>query len=323
MDNHKHNNHIYGLSNIHLLRQSVITIGVFDGVHRGHQHLIHRLVKDAHSKGLLATVLTFFPHPDIVLRGLKGRYYLMSPEQRAEALLANGVDWVVTHPFDEETRQIRAMDFVDHLLHYLRPRELWVGADFALGYQREGNVDFLKEQGRSKGYDVHVVDMVGSNTTGEVISSTRIRELVRQGHVERVRNLLGRGYAIRGVVVSGERRGHELGFPTANIDVWEEQVVPAYGVYAGWAYLNGKRYMAMTNVGLSPTFAYKGITVEAYLLDFNEEIYGETLTITFEKFLRPEEKYDGVEALIAQINRDVENGRRYLAALEAGQVPWS
>lgn len=305
--------HIYDISNVHLLQSSVITIGVFDGVHKGHQHLIQQLVEYAHSTGRLAVVLTFFPHPDIVLRGLQGRYYLTSPEQRAEYLLALGVDYVVTHPFDETTRHMRAMDFVEMLMKHLRPEKLWVGEDFAMGYQREGNITFLRTVGEQRGFSVEVVDMVQSNIAGGVISSTLIRDAVQRGDVEQVREWLGRSYVLSGEVVHGMKRGRELGFPTANIDVWEGHIIPANGIYAGWATLNGERFMAMTNVGISPTFDYKGVTVESYLLDFDREIYGETLSITFEKYMRPEAKFDSLQALIDQMHRDCEAGRAYLS----------
>lgn len=306
--------HIYDLANINLLKPSVVTIGVFDGVHRGHQHLIRRLVQESHDNNSLAVVMTFYPHPDVVLRGVQGRYYLTTPEQRAQYLLELGVDCVVTHPFNDDIRQIRAADFVDALIRHLKITRLWVGEDFALGYEREGDVAFLTEQGKHKHFSVDVVDMVRTEDSGR-ISSTLIREALIEGNVEQVRAWLGRGYALAGEVVHGKKRGREIGFPTANIDVWEQQVIPANGVYAGWAYLNGERYMAMTNVGVSPTFNNKEVTVEAYLVDFDRQIYGETLTLTFEKFLRPEAKYNSLQELIDQIGRDVENGKAYLASL--------
>lgn len=308
-------NHIYDLSHIHLLRPSLVTIGVFDGVHRGHQALIHRLVQEAHSREQLAVVLTFFPHPDIVLRGQTDRYYLMSPDQRAEALLALGVDCVVTQPFNETTRQIRARDFVAQLIRYLKLADLWVGPDFALGYKREGDVAFLKRYGAEAGFSVNVITTVKQNDL--TISSTLIRQAVAEGRVEQARAWLGRGYALRGEVVHGKKLGRQIGFPTANIDVWQDQVIPLNGVYAGWAYLGDERFMAMSNVGISPTFDYKGVTVEAYLLDFDRDIYGEILTVTFEHFLRPEAKYNSLDALIAQIGADVEKGKRLLAEDQA------
>ena len=308
--------HIHDLSNACLDKPSMVTIGVFDGVHIGHQHLIRQVVESAHNNDQLAVVLTFFPHPDIVLRGLEGRYYLTSPEQRAEELIKLGVDYVITHPFDMETREISATDFVDKLLTHLNMKVLRVGSDFALGYKREGDIPFLTEQGREKGFSVEAIELVQTqNDAHKIISSTLIREALQTAKIDKVCDWLGRGYALRGKVIHGEKRGRQIGFPTANTQIWDEQVIPANGVYAGWAYLNGERFMAMTNVGVSPTFAYKGVTVEAHLLDFERDIYGQTLTITFEKYLRPEAKFDNLQALIAQINSDVEAGRVFLTSL--------
>lgn len=305
--------HIQALADAKLDKPSLVTIGVFDGVHRGHQHLIRQLVEQAHSNGRAAVVLTFFPHPDIVLRGLQGRYYLTTPEQRAALLAEMGVDVVVTHPFNDAVRHMRATAFVDDLAAHLKVAELWVGSDFALGYQREGNVPFLREQGSQKGFTVHEIDLIVEQ--GERISSTHIRELLEHGDIEAARDLLGRGYSLSGEVIHGKKRGRAIGFPTANIAVWEQQVIPANGVYAGWGYLGKERFMAMTNVGVSPTFMNDAVTVEAYLLDFDREIYGEILTITFEKYLRPEAKFDNLQALIDQINEDVRVGREFLIGL--------
>ncbi len=303
--------HIYNLADAHLQQPSVVTIGVFDGVHRGHQYLIRQLVEEAHSTNRLAVVLTFFPHPDIVLRGLKGRYYLTTAEQKAEQLMKLGVDLVVTHPFNDETRQIRAAAFVDRLLEHLRLNALWVGEDFAMGYKREGNVPFLMQQGTEKGFSLHVIDLV--HNEGGVITSTKIREALQAGEVEQANEWLGRSYEVVGEVIQGEQRGRKIGFPTANINVWEEQVIPANGVYAGWATLGGERFMAVTNVGVRPTFAGQGVTVEAHLLDFDRDIYGQQLAFSFDKRLRDEMKFAGIDALIAQIRADVEAGRAYLS----------
>ncbi len=304
--------HLHDLASVHLDQPSVVTIGVFDGVHKGHQHLIRRLVAEARARNHLAVAITFFPHPDVVLRGLQGRYYLNSPDERAELMGELGVDYVITLPFDDALRQIRAAAFVDLMCEHLRLDSLWVGADFAMGYKREGNVDYLRAQGDEKGFSLQVIELVMQDGDG-TISSTAIRQALLAGDVDNAREWLGRAYSVSGKVVHGDHRGHEIGFPTANIDVWEGQVIPANGIYAGWAYLNGERWMAATNVGVRPTFDVTGITVEAYLLDFDREIYGENLTVTFEKYLRPEERYESVDALIAQIGRDVDVTRAYLA----------
>ena len=197
--------HLYSLAEANLHQQSIVTIGVFDGVHKGHQHLIKRLVDEAHSIGRLAVVLTFFPHPDVVLRGLQGRYYLTTAEQKAELLTAFGVDCVVTHPFNDTVRQVRAADFVDQLLQNLRMSALWVGSDFAMGYKREGNVPFLHEQGTQKGFTVHDVDLIEAQ--GGIISSSVIRQAVQEGEMEKARGWLNRPYSVIGEVVHGEKRG--------------------------------------------------------------------------------------------------------------------
>lgn len=303
--------HIYDLSQAQLQQPSIVTIGVFDGVHRGHQHLIKRLVTEAHATGRQAVVLTFFPHPDQVLRHLQGRYYLTSSEQRADELVKLGVDCVVTHPFNDQVRQMRAASFVDQLLRHLHMTALWIGSDFAMGYQREGNVDFLKVQGTEKGFAVQEIDLLLND--GSAISSTAIREALQVGDVDRVRDWLGRGYTVIGEVVHGEKRGRQIGFPTANVNIWEEQVIPANGVYAGWATLGNERFMAVTNVGVRPTFAGQGVTVEAHLLDFNRDIYGQQLSVSFETHLRPEKRFSGIDELIAQIKADSDAGRTYLS----------
>ncbi|MCA0453373.1 MAG: bifunctional riboflavin kinase/FAD synthetase [Chloroflexi bacterium] len=305
--------HVYSLADANLPKQSIVTIGVFDGVHRGHQHLIKRLVDEAHSSGRLAVVLTFFPHPDVVIRGLTGRYYLNTPEQKADLLIGFGVDCVVTHPFNDTVRQVRAADFVDELLGQLKMSALWVGSDFAMGYKREGNVPFLREQGAQKGFSVHDVDLIEAQ--GGIISSSAIRQAVQFGEMEQAKEWLGRAYSVTGEVVHGEKRGRQIGYPTANTAVWDELVLPANGIYAGWATLGNERFMAMTNVGVRPTFDGKNITVEPYLLDFNRDIYGEQLEVSFEKRLRPEAKFDNLQDLIDQIGRDVEVGRAFLETL--------
>jgi len=254
--------------------------------------------------------LTFFPHPDIVLRGLQGRYYLTTAEQKANLLMELGVDYVVTQPFNDEVRHIRAADFVDQLLKHLKLSSLWVGSDFAMGYKREGNVPFLKAQGAEKGFTVHEIDLIAAE--GLTISSTAIREAIQAGELEQAREWLGRGYSVTGEVVHGEKRGRQIGFPTANTAVWTEQVIPANGIYASWVRLGEERFMAATNVGVRPHFDGTTVTVEPYILDFDREIYGEQLEVSFETRLRAEAKFNSLQELIDQIGRDVDNARDYL-----------
>ena len=304
--------HLYDLASAHLTQPSVVTIGVFDGVHLGHQHLIRKLVAEARATNRLAVVVTFFPHPDILLRGLTGRYYLTTPEQRAEYLGELGVDTVITLPFNQEFRQIRAAVFVDMMLEHLKLSSLWVGSDFALGYQREGTVEFLRAQGDAKGFTLQVIDLIVAETDG-AISSTAIRDALLVGDVDNARDWLGRTYTLTGEVVHGDHRGRELGFPTANMHIWDEQVIPANGIYAGWATLGTERFMAATNVGVRPQFDGEDVRVEAYLLDFDRDIYGQQLTFSFERYLRPEMKFESLQGLIDQINADVQTAREYLS----------
>ncbi|NDJ76359.1 MAG: bifunctional riboflavin kinase/FAD synthetase [Chloroflexi bacterium] len=304
--------HVYRLADATPAAPTIVAIGVFDGVHRGHQYLLRDLVTTANRQGCVPTVLTFFPHPDVVLGKAEARIYLSSPEERAALLGELGVELVVTHPFDEEVRQIRAADFVDGLVHYLRVREVWVGADFALGYKREGNVDFLRAQGEHKGFKLEVIELLTNENSGRIISSNGIRAALDRGDIEQVNRWLGRPFKLAGEIVRGDGRGRKIGFPTANMDIWHEQMLPARGVYAGWAHLGEKRYMAVANVGRRPTFRGRVVRVEVHLLDFDRDIYGETLTFEFITRLRQETRFENVEALVAQIHRDVARGREVL-----------
>jgi len=210
---------------------------------------------------------------------------------------------------------MRAAEFVDRLLAHLKLRELWVGPEFTLGYRREGNVAFLRAEGARKGFSLEVVDLVTNDGNGNVISSSTIRAALAEGDVAAATRRLGRPYRLEGEVVHGDGRGRTIGFPTANLDVWDEQFLPLKGVYAGWAHLNGETFMAVSNIGNRPTFNGGVVTVEAHLLDFDRDIYGERLAFDVVAFLRPELKFNGVEALVAQIRQDAIEGRALLSAL--------
>lgn len=306
--------HVRDLSTIQLEKPSIVTIGVFDGIHRGHQVLIQNLVDEAHAIDQLAVVLTFHPHPDVILDDVDSRYYLTTPEQRAQLLGDMGVDVVVTHPFNDTVREMRAETFVDNLLIALNMSSLRVGADFALGYQREGNVEYLTELGQQKGYELRPIDLVSVNDGDDIISSSLIRSLLQAGDVKKANKLLGRPYTVEGKVIQGDQRGRLIGFPTANMDVWKQQILPAQGVYAGWAIVDNERFMAVTNLGTRPTFDGVSLSLEPHLLNFNRDIYGKTLGLTFEHRLRSEQKFDGLEALKTQLQQDIAQGRKVLLA---------
>lgn len=305
--------HIRAFDDVQLTEPSIVTIGMFDGVHLGHQRLIRRLVDEAQQSHRTSVVLTFFPHPDVVIKGVSGRYYLTSPEERADRILGYGVDLVVTQEFNEAVRQVRAADYVRQLQRHLNLATLWVGPDFALGYKREGDVDFLRAQGAAFGFTVETVDLKMGDNPGTVISSSHIREALLAGDVNAAAALLGHPYDLTGEVVLGDQRGRQLGFPTANLDIWEGRLLPANGVYACWAFTeDGVRHPAVTNIGVRPTFDGVRLLVEAHLLDFDADIYGQELRVAFQHRLRDEMRFDGIEALVAQIKRDVSAGRSLL-----------
>src|SRR5579859_604685 len=305
--------HVTSLEELALARPGVVTIGAFDGVHRGHQALIGQMVAAAHATDRAAIVLTFFPHPSVVLRGRRPSFYLSSSEEKAEYLSELGVDVTVTHPFNLAVSQIRASEFVDRLVAFARLNELWCGSDFALGHNREGTVEFLQAEGEQRGFRVHIMEPVLID--GEVISSTRIRQTLRDGAVEQAARYLGRSFRVTGQVVEGAKRGRKLGIPTANLAVSEEMATPAVGVYACRAIAPGWHGNAVINIGFRPTFegGEARPTVEAHLLDFSGDLYGQTVSLDFIARLRPEIKFSGVEALLAQIQQDIVQARRLLA----------
>lgn len=293
------------------LPASWLTVGVFDGVHRGHQQIIQKLVAGAHANGLPAVVLTFDPHP-AKLFGRADIRLLTLPGERAKLLGEYGVDVVITHPFDMDVANTTAFDFMNRLQTQLGLAHLILGYDSTLGKNREGDTARLTEIGLELGYTVETV----SAFSGErgVISSTEIRKLISDGKVDEAARWMGHPYALQGLVSHGDRRGRTIGFPTANLDYAREKAMPAGGIYACWAYIGDERYKAAVNLGTNPTFTpdKKNMNVEAYLLDFNRDIYGEMIWLEFIQRLRSELKYDSVEALIEQIHLDVEQTREIL-----------
>ncbi len=303
--------HFHSLGELKL-EASHLAFGAFDGVHRGHQHLIGRLVRGAQAAGVRSVVLTFFPHPSVVLRGRQPAFYITTPDEKAELLAGLGVDVVVTHPFDLDVSHIRAGDFVRRLVDRLGVKKIVMTEDAAMGYKREGNLAFLREAGRELGFEVEVADLL--QVEGEVISSTRVREALRSGDVARAARYLGRPFFVTGKVVEGNHRGKSLGVPTANLELWEERAYPARGVYACWATVKGRRLKAAANIGIRPTFESDEAnpTIEAHLLDFEGDLYGLEMRLAFVERLRDEEKFPSVEALLEQIRADIERSRGIL-----------
>lgn len=306
--------HLTRLEDLALAQSACITIGAFDGVHRGHQALIGAMARHAHATGRAAVVITFYPHPSVVLRGRRPSFYISTPEEKATRLSALGVDAVVTHPFNADVAAIRADEFVARLVTHARLSELWCGADFALGHAREGTVDFLRAEGERRGFAVAITEPILFD--GEIISSTRIRQALRDGAVEQAARYLGRAFELTGPVVMGAQRGRTIGIPTANVAVSEEHAIPAAGVYACRARVGNQTHLAVTNIGHRPTFeaGQVNLTVEAHLLDFpaGSDLYAQPLTLEFVARLRGEVKFSGVGALVAQIQRDIAEARDVL-----------
>ena len=307
--------HIHALTEASLSQSSVVTIGAFDGVHRGHQHLVKQLVAQSHHSGHVPVVLTFYPLPKLILEGFRPGFYLSTPDEKAELLGQLGVELVVTHPFNDEVRHIRAAAFVASLLKYLKMAEMWVGEDFAMGYQREGTVDFLREHASSRGFTLRVVDLMDAG--GERVSSSRVRESLAAGEVAEAARLLGRPYRVSGEVVPGAQRGKTLGIPTANLAISPERAVPRRGVYAGQVYIGGQKGLsAVVNVGSRPTFDSTDVTtIEAHLLDFSGNLYSQTLSLDFVAHLRDERQFHSAEELVAQIQADIRSARELLAKI--------
>ena len=293
------------------LQNSWLTIGVFDGVHRGHQQIIKKLAMGAHANAAPAVVLTFDPHPASVLGGREIKC-LTLPEERAELLGGLGVDVVITQPFTRELSTVSAYDFMLRLTRHLGLKHLLIGYDFALGKGREGNAARLTEIGAELGYAVEVLDAV-SDESG-VISSTEIRKLIEVGNVAEASRLLGHFYSLHGPVVHGDGRGRTINVPTANIAYPRQKMIPAKGIYACWAHLNDQKYLAAINIGTNPTFTPDKQTpnVEAHLLDFRGELYGEDMQLEFVERLRDELRFNSVDILLEQIWKDVEMTRRIL-----------
>jgi riboflavin kinase / FMN adenylyltransferase len=302
---------VYRFEEAQLTEDSVVTIGSFDGVHRGHRALIKQVRAAALSTQRAAVVITFFPHPSVVL-GRAQPYYLTAPEEKLVQLNQTGVDLLIELPFSRETAQVRAADFVEQMLRNLRMRELWIGHDFALGYRREGDAEFLAKLGRERGFTVHAAEPLMND--GEIISSSNIRTALRAGEVAHAAKLLGRPFRLSGKVVPGDGRGKTIGVPTANLDVWQDHAIPANGVYACRAWVGHIPHRAAVNIGTRPTVTdATRRTVEAHLLDFDKDLYGLNIALDFFERLRGEQKFAGVPELVAQIKSDVETTRKMLS----------
>jgi riboflavin kinase / FMN adenylyltransferase len=306
----------HALPNPPLDSPSNLAIGNFDGVHRGHQALLSAMIDDARCHGRQAGLLTFDPHPSAVLRPDRVHSYLTTMAERLEALAELPLDFAVVYPFTLETARTPAPSFIAEVQRAIKLAALWVGPDFALGRNREGDVPALQGIGKELGFTVHTIEP--QLLDGEEVRSGRVRAYLLDGDVRAAADQLGRPYQVTGLVVAGAQRGRSIGFPTANLAVPEGRLLPSNGVYATWAHLDddplmrGRRLASVTNIGVRPSFDNGQRTVEAHLLDFDGDLYGRPLTLQFAARLRPEQRFASVDALIAQIGLDAAAARRLL-----------
>ncbi len=298
------------LSRIAPGRDTAVTIGKFDGVHRGHQHLITRLTERAHAEGLASVVVVLYPNPSTVLRPGTAVTYLTSLEERLQLLRRLGADSAGILPFTSELAQLAARDFASLLVEELSMRLLFVGPDFALGRNREGTVGLLRKIGGDADFRVETADLLAQD--GEKVGSSAVRQALAAGDVEDVAHLLGRPFSLGGPVVAGAHRGAGLGFPTANIAIGLDRALPAFGVYVTRAFVRESEYMSCTNIGVRPTFdSEPRPTVEAFILDFGDDIYGQEVRIDLLHRLRDELRFDSADDLVTQMHRDIADTRDY------------
>ncbi len=299
-------------------KNAVVTIGNFDGVHKGHQAIIHQVIEKAESIEGTSVVITFDPHPIRVLKKNGWPPLITSFDQKIELISHTNTDVLICIQFDEAFASISARRFLkDLLIDRIGMKAIVIGKDYAFGKDREGDVSFLKKNAIDFGFEVIVASWIPTSYFGSKrISSTQIREVVMSGKVDEAYHLLGRYYQINGTVVTGRNRGGKLlGFPTANINL-QDELCPKTGVYAVTAEFRGKQYNGVANIGYSPTFEDKIFTVEVHLLDFKEYIYGENIRIHFISRIRDEKKFSGIEDLTNQIKSDIQTARALLLHLK-------
>jgi riboflavin kinase/FMN adenylyltransferase len=298
-----------------------LTIGNFDGIHRGHQALLCELRDFAAQRGMKSALLTFDPHPLAVLRPDQPLQLLTTPQERLHLAALLGIDLGIIHPFSRAIAAQEPAEFMEKLVHALNVRALVVGPDFALGHNRSGNLDVLAELGKSLGYTVQIIEPV--DWENQPVRSSAIRSLLTQGDVAAAANLLGRPYHATGIVVHGDQRGRQIGVPTANLQIPSDKLWPADGVYATRSYVHDRAgvqlFNSATNLGVRPTVGGTEHRFETHLLDFPEpggsdDLYGQTLTVEFVARLRGEQKFSGFAELVAQIHADIAQARALLPA---------
>lgn len=296
-------------------QETIVTIGTFDGVHIGHQKIIEQLVTEAKNCGKKSVLLTFFPHPRMVLQKDVTIQLINTIDERAQHLEKLGLDYLIIHPFSREFSRLTALDFVrDVLVNQLNTSKLIIGYDHHFGKNREGNIEQLTEY--SHLYDFTVQEISAQDIDEVSVSSTKIRKALQNGQLKTANSYLGYHFSITGNVVNGKKLGGKIGFPTANIDVLEDyKLIPKTGVYVVQALIDNKTVFGMMNIGNRPTVNGQHQTIETHFFDFNADLYGKTLTISLLYFIREEQKFNSVNDLIIQLKKDKETSLQYLQTI--------
>ncbi len=301
-----------------LSNKTVVTLGKFDGLHRGHKKLVQR-VKVWQEQGYESVVFTFSVPPASIVRGQKSGQ-LMTPSEQEQALEAEGIQWLISYPCDKALIETSAEDFIRSILvEKCHAGVIVVGTDFRFGYQRRGDYRLLQEYATQYGYQVEVVEKETEEGTGEEISSTLIREALSRGEIPRVNALLGYPYTFQGEVMHGRQLARKLGFPTMNLCVQENKALPPAGVYCVKACVEGQIYTGIANLGCKPTVTKdKNLLLETFLYDFHDISYGKTISVMLYFFVRAEQKFESIEALQMQMTRDIAFGKNFFAQSEKG-----
>jgi len=292
--------------------ETLLTVGVFDGVHAGHRYLLENLKWRAQEKNLLSGVVTFNPHPQSVLHSHSQLPWLNDLKDRVKSLQELGIDLVVVLSFTSEMSHLSAREFISLLKRYLKMRGLVVGPDFALGRGREGDANLLRSLGKEMEFSVETIPPF--TVDGEIVSSTLIRQTLAQGNMTKVEKLMGRHFYLAGKVITAGKRGRALGFPTANLDVQPQQTLPSNGVYATITQVDGKQFPSATNIGTRPTFGKGEKSIETHLLNYEGDLYGKEISIEFIQKLRDEQRFASPEKLKAQMKKDIREAETTLTS---------
>ncbi|AZR72397.1 riboflavin biosynthesis protein RibF [Anoxybacter fermentans] len=290
----------------------IVALGFFDGIHYGHRVIIEETVRQARESNVLSGVFTFHPHPLKVLAPKRAPGLITALSQKRRILAEMGVDRLIVKAFTKEFAATDFRSFVQtYLVQYLKVKGVVVGEDFRFGKESKGDATAMKELGEKYGFTVTVFDTIRVN--GVEVRSTLIRNLILKGQMDKLLTYLGRPYTLVGKVVRGDGRGHQLGFPTANLSLAVDYVIPDYGVYAGYIIVHGKRYQAVANIGVRPTFAKSDLSIEIHILDYSGNLYDEIVEIELIKKIRSERSFDSIDELVAQIKDDIVSTRQILS----------